>query len=71
MYVYVTFYWPCLHAHAVLHNHVPVDAENILAHLNLVFEEFRYVVAWLQQEHIRRVGQEHLHTWNKSKQTRN
>lgn len=55
-------HWPCLCIHCVLHDHVPVDAENTLAHLNLVFQEFSYILAWLQQENIGWVGQEHLDT---------
>lgn len=43
---------PCLSIHCVLHDHVPVDAKNTFAHLNLVFQQFRYILAWLQQEHI-------------------
>ena len=57
-----TSYWPRLCTHGVLHDHVPVDAENTLAHLNLIFQEFGYILAWLQQEHIGWVGQEHLQT---------
>ena len=60
MYIWIS-HWPCLCIHRVLHDHVTVDAKNALAHLNLVFQEFGDILARLQQEHVGRVGQEHLH----------
>lgn len=51
----------------MLHDHVPVDAENALAHLHLVIQEFSYILAGLQQENVGRVGQEHLRRGRRNK----
>lgn len=54
-------HWPCLCIHGVLHDYVPVDAKNTLAHFNLVIQEFGHILAGLQQKNIGWVGQEHLY----------